>query len=65
MIRFVIVAFSSPPQTEKWSRSVSGHPAVTQAHVIVDVVSLQLLSRSTIDFSTELISSSFRVVNDY
>jgi len=40
------------------------HPVVTQARVLVDVVSLTLLRGSTIDFATELIGSSFRVVNN-
>ncbi|KAH9954880.1 hypothetical protein BJV74DRAFT_790950 [Russula compacta] len=41
-----------------------GHPLVAQARVVVDVVSLTLLRGSTIDFATELIGSSFRVVNN-
>ncbi|KAI0297484.1 hypothetical protein B0F90DRAFT_1589348, partial [Multifurca ochricompacta] len=41
-----------------------GHPVVTQARIIVDAVSLTLLRGSTIDFATELIGSSFRVVNN-
>ncbi len=40
------------------------HPVVTQARVIVDAVSLTLLRGSTIDFATELIGSSFRIVNN-
>jgi len=40
------------------------HPVVTQARVIVDAVSLTLLRGSTVDFATELIGSSFRVVNN-
>jgi hypothetical protein len=63
MVWFVIVIFSLPPQTDKWSQSVFKHPAVTQDHVVVDVVCFQLLRGSTVDFSTKFISSSFHVVN--
>ncbi|KAH9064964.1 hypothetical protein EDB87DRAFT_1178701 [Lactarius vividus] len=41
-----------------------GHPLVAQARVIVDAVSLTLLRGSTIDFATELIGSSFRVIDN-
>ena len=40
------------------------HPVVAQARVIVDAVSLTLLRGSTVDFATELIGSSLRVVNN-
>ena len=58
MVWFVILISSLPPQTDKWSQSVFKHPAVTQGHVIVDVVSPQLLRGSTVDFSTKFISNS-------
>ena len=63
MVWFVILISSLPPQTDKWSQSVFKHPAVTQDHVIVDVVSPQLLRGSTVDFSTKFKSSSFHVIN--
>jgi len=37
---------------------------VAQARILVDAVSLTLLRGSTIDFATELIGSSFRVVDN-
>ena len=37
---------------------------MAQARVVVDAVSLQLLRGSTVDFATELIGSSFRVVDN-
>lgn len=37
---------------------------MAHARLIVDAVSLQLLRGSTIDFATELIGSSFRVVDN-
>ncbi|KAH9963505.1 hypothetical protein BC827DRAFT_1192090 [Russula dissimulans] len=40
------------------------HPVVPQARVIVDAVSLTLLRGSTVDFATELIGSSFRVLSN-
>jgi hypothetical protein len=59
--RFVVI-FS--PSSDNVSKSVFEHPVVTQARVIVDVVSLALLRGSTVDFATELIGSSFRVVDN-
>ncbi|KAI9452169.1 hypothetical protein BJY52DRAFT_1294398 [Lactarius psammicola] len=41
-----------------------GHPLAAQARVVVDAVSLTLLRGSTIDFATELIGSSFRVIDN-
>ncbi|KAI0258251.1 hypothetical protein BC834DRAFT_796490, partial [Gloeopeniophorella convolvens] len=40
------------------------HPAVPQARLVIDAVSLGLLRGSTIDFATELIGSSFRVTDN-
>jgi len=38
------------------------HPAISPSNIYIDAVSLGLLNGSTIDFATELIGSSFRVV---
>ncbi|KAJ3500347.1 hypothetical protein NLJ89_g9840 [Agrocybe chaxingu] len=40
------------------------HPSIKPSNILVDAVSLSLLNGSTIDFSTELIGSSFRVVHN-
>jgi hypothetical protein len=61
--RSIIVLFI-PGDSRNVSSSEFGHPVVTQARVIVDAVSLTLLRGSTVDFATELIGSSFRVVNN-
>ncbi|KAJ7287341.1 hypothetical protein C8J57DRAFT_1283593 [Mycena rebaudengoi] len=40
------------------------HPTVKPSNIVVDAVSLSLLNGSTIDFATELIGSSFRVLEN-
>ncbi|KDR75284.1 hypothetical protein GALMADRAFT_69637 [Galerina marginata CBS 339.88] len=40
------------------------HPSIKPSNILVDAVSLSLLNGSTIDFSTELIGSSFRVAHN-
>ncbi|KAJ6558475.1 hypothetical protein DFH09DRAFT_1162923 [Mycena vulgaris] len=40
------------------------HPIVKPSNILVDAVSLGLLNGSTIDFATELIGSSFRILEN-
>ncbi|KAJ7714345.1 hypothetical protein DFH07DRAFT_863451 [Mycena maculata] len=40
------------------------HPIVKPSNILVDAVSLSLLNGSTIDYATELIGSSFRVLEN-
>lgn len=40
------------------------HPTHRPASIVVDAVSLGLLKGSTVDYATELIGSSFRVVDN-
>ncbi|KAF4598470.1 [4Fe-4S] proteins maturation [Pleurotus pulmonarius] len=40
------------------------HPTIAPSNVLVDAVSFSLLNGSTIDFATELIGSSFRVLDN-
>jgi hypothetical protein len=40
------------------------HPTISPALLLVDAVSLPLLNGSTVDFATELIGSSFRIVEN-
>ncbi|KAI0365943.1 hypothetical protein BV20DRAFT_1046478 [Pilatotrama ljubarskyi] len=40
------------------------HPLIKPSNIYVDAVSMSLLKGSTIDFATELIGSSFRVVDN-
>ncbi|KAF9652127.1 hypothetical protein BDM02DRAFT_3073037, partial [Thelephora ganbajun] len=43
---------------------VFSHPVVKPSNVVVDAISMSLLKGSTIDFVTEMIGSSFRVVEN-
>ena len=45
-------------------RSVFSHPIIKPSNIVVDAVSVSLLKGSTIDFVTEMIGSSFRVVEN-
>ena len=40
------------------------HPTIRPSNIYVDAVSMALLKGSTIDFATELIGSSFRVLDN-
>jgi len=40
------------------------HPLVAPSNVVIDVMSMDLLKGSTVDFATELIGSSFRITNN-
>jgi iron-sulfur cluster assembly accessory protein len=40
------------------------HPTLKPSNILVDAVSIALLNGSTIDFATELIGSSFRVLEN-
>ncbi|KAG1731205.1 uncharacterized protein EDB91DRAFT_1058897 [Suillus paluster] len=40
------------------------HPAISPSNIYIDAVSLGLINGSTIDFSTELIGSSFRIAEN-
>jgi|ERR1700722_8177507 len=40
------------------------HPTLKPSNVLVDAVSMTLINGSTIDFATELIGSSFRVLSN-
>jgi len=43
---------------------VFSHPQLKPANVVIDAVSMPLIKGSTIDFATELIGSSFRVLDN-
>ncbi|KZT65390.1 hypothetical protein DAEQUDRAFT_747061 [Daedalea quercina L-15889] len=40
------------------------HPTIRPSNIYVDAISMALLKGSTIDFATELIGSSFRVMDN-
>ncbi|EIW74514.1 hypothetical protein CONPUDRAFT_67112, partial [Coniophora puteana RWD-64-598 SS2] len=40
------------------------HPTISPSNLYVDAVSLSLMKGSTIDFATELIGSSFRILDN-
>jgi Fe-S cluster assembly iron-binding protein IscA len=40
------------------------HETLTPSNVVIDAISMGLLKGSTLDFDTELIGSSFRVVDN-
>jgi len=40
------------------------HPTVKPSNIVVDAISMGLLKGSTVDFATELIGSSFRVLDN-
>jgi len=43
---------------------VFSHPVIKPSNIVVDAVSMSLLKGSTIDFATEMIGSTFRVVEN-
>jgi len=40
------------------------HPTVKPSNIVVDAVSMSLLKGSVVDYCTELIGSSFQVLNN-
>lgn len=44
--------------------SLFRHEALAPSNVVIDAISMGLLKGSTVDFATELIGSSFRVVDN-
>jgi iron-sulfur cluster assembly 2 len=51
-------------RTKEYTHSKFQHAALQPSNVIVDAVSMGLLKGSTLDFATELIGSSFRVIDN-
>lgn len=52
------------PLTRISLQSHFSHPTIRPSNIYVDAVSMALLKGSTIDFATELIGSSFRVLEN-
>lgn len=50
---------SSRPTTSLFS-----HPSVKPSNILIDAVSMSLLKGAVIDFATELIGSSFRILDN-
>jgi hypothetical protein len=44
--------------------SLFSHPSIKPSNLLIDAVSLSLMNGSTIDFTTELIGSSFKVAHN-
>lgn len=64
-----LVRLTSPPACTQGTKvsllfSHFTHPTIAPSNVLVDAVSFSLLNGSTIDFATELIGSSFRVLDN-
>lgn len=55
---------SAPPIDSSTSQSHFSHPTIRPSNLYVDAVSMALLKGATIDFATELIGSSFRVLDN-
>ncbi|KZV71970.1 hypothetical protein PENSPDRAFT_576884 [Peniophora sp. CONT] len=51
-------------QTSAPDDYIFAHPSIQPARVVVDAVSLRLLKGATVDFATELIGSSFRILDN-
>lgn len=54
---------SSDPRPHLLS-SLFNHPSIKPSNLLIDAVSLSLMNGSTIDFTTELIGSSFKVAHN-
>ena len=54
----------TPPITSSPAFSQFTHPIHRPASVVVDAVSLGLLKGSTVDYATELIGSSFSIIDN-
>lgn len=65
--RTISKSFPLPSDSLYYSQPPSSHfehPTLKPSNILVDAVSLSLLNGSTVDFATELIGSSFRIVDN-